>query len=581
MKQLLLTFFFPLFLGQSLAQKHDNIWLFGHDSFLPQPNDFGGSIIDFGSEPPSSHKDYRTMNLDITVASICDSMGNLLFYTNGAWVANYLHEQMENGDSLNPGTITSNNYNSGLRVAQSHFILPMPGYPGKYYLFHEKLDYHDVLILAVNPTYYSVIDMGQNNGLGMVEEKNVAIFNDTTKTFGTITAVKHANGRDWWVVFPEKAENNFYRCLLSPNGVEDLLIQNLSPAYPNINSNGFICFSPDGSRLARFEIQHGLYIYDFDRCEGLLADNPVFVPIPNTELGGGVAFSPNGRFVYMVSSTFILQSDTWASDIASTIDTVAFYDGYADPLPSTFFAMQPGPDGRIYITTNNETKILHYINQPNKASDSCEVVQHGLQLASYNRFTSPHFPNYRLGPLDGSPCDTLGLDNHPVAGFRFEANSTGNTLLVAFIDNSFYEPTDWYWDFGDGSTSTEVNPWHTFPGPGTYTVCLTVSNQYDSSMVCHDVVLVVSGTGEIAKSDIVTVFPNPASGEVHLQLRQQVAKAALFTLYTTTAQPMLTQHLATGKNTVSLEGLSPGLYFYEVRDEERILQSGKLIKIDD
>lgn len=265
----------------------------------------------------------------------------------------------------------------------------------------------------------------------------------------------------------------------------------------------------------------------------------MFVPVPNTELGGGVSFSPNSRYFYVTSSTFILQADTWASDIASTLDTVAFYDGYADPLPATFFAMQPGPDGRIYITTNNETKVLHYINQPNEASDSCEVVQHGLQLASYNRFTSPHFPNYRLGPLDGSPCDTLGLDNHPVAGFRYEANSSGNTMLVAFIDNSFYEPTDWYWDFGhpngvSGNSSTEVNPWHTFPGPGTYTVCLTVSNQYDSSTVCHDVVLVVSGTVEVVLAVGYILYPNPTQGMVNLKMPvmlESKGELELFNLY--------------------------------------------------
>jgi hypothetical protein len=575
MKFSVLLVFVVLYLPTASAQRHDYLWLFGYNT-NPSAPDKSGNAVDFNTEPPSTYKQEKEMNMGMTMASICDSTGNLLAYTNGAWIANHAHEMMENGDSLNPGQITWNNYSSGLGVAQSHVILPMPGHPGKYYLFHERIDYHDVLILAVNPCYYSVIDMAQNNGLGRVEEKNTVIVNDTTKTFGTMTAVKHANGRDWWVVFPEKAKNVFYRFLFSPNGVEDLAVQGLSPVFPSLGSNGFTSFSPDGSRLARYEVQHGLYLYDFDRCTGLLGDYPLFVPTPGTDLGGGVSFSPNGRFVYMASSTYLLRFDTWGPVVATSLDTVAVYDGYASPLPTTFFSAQLGPDGRIYVNTTNGTDVLHYIDYPNKEGDGCRVVQHGLQLAARNWFTSPHYPNYRLGPVDGSPCDTLGLDNRPLAGFRHEAD-TVNALLVGFTDNSFYEPTAWHWDFGDGTASAEVDPVHAFPAPGTYTVCLTVGNQYDSDMLCKEVTVGTTGVAEGAgRGEGATLTPNPASGEAAAWLPPQVPRAALG-LYAATGQQVRSQALSAGQNVVPLHGLPPGLYFYLVRDGGRVLGSGKLM----
>ncbi|RME00057.1 MAG: PKD domain-containing protein, partial [Bacteroidetes bacterium] len=476
MKHTISTWLLLHLLLSAHAQYHDAVWQYGAHSLAGDPR-WGTFVLDFNTEPPSVYEQDREMNFNVTGASICDSTGNLLLYTNGCYIANFAHLMVENGDSLNPGESTWEDCPGGLVVAQSHFFLPMPGHPGRYCLFHENLDYHDVLVLAVNPCYYSLIDMNENNGLGKVLEKNVAIFDYPDRTFGTMTAVKHANGRDWWVVFPEKSKNRFYRFRFSPNGVEDTLVQDLLPVYPNILSNAFITFSPDGSKLARYEVTHGLYMYDFDRCSGLFGDNPLFIPLPGTSLGGGVSFSPDGRFVYLVSSTFILQADTWASDIAASLDTVAVYDGFLDPstsgLPTTFFAMQPGPDGRIYINTNNGTKYLHYIQYPNKKGDSCQVVQHGIELPFFNIFTSPHFPNYRLGPLDGSPCDTLGLDNHPLAVFRHAIDSS-NSLRVIFTDNSFYQPTDWLWDFGDGSTSTLKDPLHKYDSPGTYLVCLTV-----------------------------------------------------------------------------------------------------------
>jgi hypothetical protein len=49
-------------------------------------------------------------------------------------------------------------------------------------------------------------------------------------------------------------------------------------------------------------------------------------------------------------------------------------------------------------------------------------------------------------------------------------------LTVTFSDFSTGEPTGWTWNFGDGGTSTEQNPVHTYTAIGTYTVTLTVSN---------------------------------------------------------------------------------------------------------
>lgn len=64
----------------------------------------------------------------------------------------------------------------------------------------------------------------------------------------------------------------------------------------------------------------------------------------------------------------------------------------------------------------------------------------------------------------------------------FVANMTLGTepLTVGFTDLSTGGPTAWAWDFGDGNTSTEQNPVHTYTVPGTYTVSLTASNPYSS-----------------------------------------------------------------------------------------------------
>ncbi|MDD5511377.1 MAG: PKD domain-containing protein [Dehalococcoidales bacterium] len=63
----------------------------------------------------------------------------------------------------------------------------------------------------------------------------------------------------------------------------------------------------------------------------------------------------------------------------------------------------------------------------------------------------------------------------PIAGFSANVASGDAPLTVQFTDTSSGEITARLWDFGDGATSTELNPSHVFTQPGGYTVALTVT----------------------------------------------------------------------------------------------------------
>ncbi len=68
----------------------------------------------------------------------------------------------------------------------------------------------------------------------------------------------------------------------------------------------------------------------------------------------------------------------------------------------------------------------------------------------------------------------------PQAGFTFSADG----LAYSFQDTSTADAAAWFWDFGDGITSTLPVPQHTYAQPGEYEVCLTVSNLCGSTMSC-------------------------------------------------------------------------------------------------
>ncbi len=130
----------------------------------------------------------------------------------------------------------------------------------------------------------------------------------------------------------------------------------------------------------------------------------------------------------------------------------------------------------------------------------------------------PNFPNFRIGPMDGSLCDTLGLDNLPVAYFRWELEDTLSPLQIGFTDLSYFEPATWLWDFGDGATSQDTSPVHLYDAAGIYQVCLTVCNSNACNTECIEVeiktVNTISAQGE---NGGFTLWPNPASDVLHIQ----------------------------------------------------------------
>ncbi len=67
-------------------------------------------------------------------------------------------------------------------------------------------------------------------------------------------------------------------------------------------------------------------------------------------------------------------------------------------------------------------------------------------------------------------------DSRPTANFSTQING----LTVIFTDSSSGDPTAWSWDFGDGGTSAEENPVHTYARADTYTVRLTATNAVGS-----------------------------------------------------------------------------------------------------
>jgi PKD repeat protein len=98
----------------------------------------------------------------------------------------------------------------------------------------------------------------------------------------------------------------------------------------------------------------------------------------------------------------------------------------------------------------------------------------------------------------------------PVASFT-QVNSF---LTVALTSTSTVSGNATYaWDFGDGNTSTMMNPSHVYSTVGSFTVTLTVTNECGSNTTTQTVVSSNLGLEDILANSNITVFPNPSNGE--------------------------------------------------------------------
>jgi len=353
-------------------------------------------------------------------ASICDTSGNLLFYTNGVAIMNAEHDTMMNGDNLSPGNLTYyvSNGMLGANAIQSALILPWPDNQDQYVVIHHG-DYNSFLSTFpydydfVDTLYYSKVDMTMNNGLGEVVNKNQHLWVGDLPTRqlmnpGSITATRHANGRDWWIISHKDSTDQFMNFLLTPQGFQGPFYQSIGPLC--FEYKGQSAFSPDGSKYAFFNYGNTrIHLFDFDRCTGLFSNYINITNINAIHYGSiGVAFSPNSRYLYTSSHVKIAQWDTYASNVAASKVVVAEIDSV--PCPNywnQFYLMQLAFDGKIYVSSNNSNHCMTVINDPDVGGTGCNAVPHGLTIPRSNASSVPNHPNYELGALAGSPCDTL------------------------------------------------------------------------------------------------------------------------------------------------------------------------------
>lgn len=402
MKLLLKIVLLILFQANLVFSQQNNIWMLGWDS-----HQYQNCGIDFNSGVADTFSLYRPLNFVWTNTSVCDTNGTLLFYSNGISINNRMNLPLQNDSNFNPGYF-STVYPDGLHIIDASITLSNPSYSDKYFIIHESSDtvnFGTYTLPVPISLSYSEIDMTLDSGLGGIiqNRKNIHIIDDTL-IIGKLTAIKHGNGRDWWVITHEMNSSLFYKIFVTPDSICLADTQTIGPLVV-LNRFGQAVFSPDGSKYAIQNTDTTVTVYDFDRCSGMFS-NPVLLIVADSTLYlTGESFSPSGRFLYINNSNYIRQYDMNAPDIYLSEQIVGVWD--AIQANSRFRVNRLAPDGRIYIAPRDGGLTLHYIEYPDSLGISCGVRQDAFITPTPNIYAFPNVGGFNLGPIQFSSCDSL------------------------------------------------------------------------------------------------------------------------------------------------------------------------------
>jgi hypothetical protein len=377
------------------AQGHDAHWIFGM-----------GYHMEFVDGDVVMHPRIEGYMAREGASCISDKDGNLLFYSNTQRIWNRQHLPLWNGDSINTLDVPS----FGSSITNGSLFLPWPGDTlDRFFAFIVRGELDQRLFL-------SRIDKNLDGGNGGIESvvKNIPITN--FEVGEQLTAVRHGNGRDWWVLFRKQLVGSsqtgaFGAVCITSRGIVDAGFSGTG-IFGNV---GEMVISPDG-RLAALASRYGdtwIGLFSFDRCTGqfsLLDTNGYQLP---NEGFYGIAFNKNGDEIYVSSLPSHTLFRVTFSDFVLSADSVFRLEEGSATMSNFMGQLELGPDGKVYVVMATQFALTPtwipgfdgYLGSVE--SDFYDTFAIALPDTVNRTLSLPHFPNYTLGALVGSPCDSL------------------------------------------------------------------------------------------------------------------------------------------------------------------------------
>ena len=443
MNRIIFTDLFLLISLMGFSQHEFDNWYFGWHAGMTFIN---GAPVFLAGNPISSSQGNA-------YASVSDSAGTLLFFSNGLKVYNRNKVVMPNGAGLLGGEVDCQVM--AVQDISNHNL---------YYLF--TVGHMDYQSDPDKVLCYSVIDMQLDGGKGNIVSgmKNIPLPMGDSAQIG-LYATRHQNNRDAWVVVLRRGVpiKQYLSFLINSSGVSHTPVVSTSTLkndYSSQTGGGaarHIRISSDGKYLFCTDSLTELCL--FNTSTGVVTPKFRFWPGPGNKHDDDAEFSIDSRYVYFTTASIppdypfrtVVQYDM------INTDSSAFMNSQRVIGDTCGVFLQMAPDGKIYVTSENAYTPLHRINNPSDSGISCN-----FQKWAFDLLGNPHW--------HGLP---QFLQRYK-AYLHYSSPQCQNDS-IRFSNDIWPPPDSIHWDFGDPASGTAnysnlLEPSHLFSGPGTFTV---------------------------------------------------------------------------------------------------------------
>jgi gliding motility-associated-like protein len=431
------------------AQNEANIWYFG---------DFAGLDFNSGIPVPTFEIPSASGNAN---AVMCDTNGNFLFCFNARRILNRNGLMMPNGDDFIGDT----------RATLGALIVQKPGSDHLFYVFTVEFDDPEGPFIGM---HYSVVDMNLDGGLGDVTaEKNIPLAKGW-KAMNKLTAVRHSNGEDVWIITRNfKSDQWYVAFLLTSTGLMSEGVVSHVPERNDLNNEGSMKVSPNKKYLvAAYErcdcdddLKQSLDICTFNAETGQVT---LLYTLSKNIQGFGerfqpeaVEFSPDSKLLYITyynGTGGYQEMELYQYDVQFIEDSLQFKQSEIFIAQGPVDGLQLARDGKIYCATDKQQnyEYISVIHKPWERGTACNYEADAIYLEG--RIAHHYLPNVLLDYL-----------------YRFEWEGECARHPITFKPNFIPEPTSILWSFGDGEISTNLWPVHEYENGGEYEVYVTVT----------------------------------------------------------------------------------------------------------
>jgi len=411
-----------------------------------------GVIFDFRSDTLEQHP-VDTFEQNVAVpyyilfeaAQICNKEGKITAYFNGGELWDRFQKKILVDIFMN----AAEDQDFALAyLSNSSLIIPLPNQDSIYLLIGcTDLKMDDRYGVRAGEQISTVTFREMQDGSLKILSRNRGLHQSKYTFESAMTAVRHANGRDWWVVCPKRWGKYFNIFRLDPQGLH---FSHESSVQDTILDGGLgAVFSPDGQFYTRGEITkhismyqkiNKIQIFPFDRCNGTFGEPVSFqLPLEDSSSFGQGIFDRTSRYLYISTCASLYQADMYAGDIPASLIKVCGYDQDLKDR-NQFLCIGSGflaPDGKIYIFDGRNSFRTTVINNPSERGLACDARYAHLMKLSCTGMSLGNMPDFNLGPADGTVCDSLGLDaatdglsHHTTPPLMISPNPTSGTCAV-------------------------------------------------------------------------------------------------------------------------------------------------------